>query len=126
VTTPAGWYTDPNDSSVARWWTGQDWSQQTHSIGAALVPAQAAAEPHNTVVEVRWKGGWPGLFTGENQEKALLRTITQVNASGREVAAIVVDRWSFFRRLGWAFVAGLTLGFVVRHQNLLLVTAPRG
>jgi hypothetical protein len=26
---------------------------------------------HNQLLEVTYKGGWPGLFAGENQQKAL-------------------------------------------------------
>ncbi len=28
---PAGWYADPNDSQVERWWTGAEWSASTHA-----------------------------------------------------------------------------------------------
>jgi len=86
--------------------------------------SQSSGPTYNAVVEVRWKGGWLGLFARESQAKALGRTLAQLNANGLCAAAAATDRWSFFRRLGWAIVAGITLGFVVRHQNLILVTAP--
>jgi hypothetical protein len=76
---------------------------------------------YNTVYEVRWKGGWPGLFTGESQEKALVRALATLNIGGWRVAAAVTDRWSFFKRLGKALLAIVTLGFVVHHPNTILV-----
>ena len=42
-TTAAGWYADPSDGSLLRWWTGTSWSEQT--VPAASVQAPAAASP---------------------------------------------------------------------------------
>lgn len=98
------------------------------ALSAAPATTNTVPEPllYNEVFEVRWIGGWPGLFHGENQSRALQRAIAHMNGSGRRIAAITTDRWSFFRRLGWGLVAVVTLGFVVRHENLLLVTEPLG
>jgi hypothetical protein len=76
---------------------------------------------YNTLFEVRWKGGWPGIFSGESQEKALVRALADLNGQGLRVAAAVNDRWSFFKRLGMAVLAIVTLGFVVHHPNTILV-----
>jgi hypothetical protein len=76
---------------------------------------------YNTLFEVRWKGGWPGIFSGESQEKALVRALADLNGQGLRVAAAVNDRWSFFKRLGMALLAIVTLGFVVHHPNTILV-----
>jgi hypothetical protein len=65
------------------------------------------------------------LFSGESQTKALQRCLGEINARGRVVVAATTDQWSFFARLGWAFVAAVTLLFVVRAPNLLLITAPQ-
>jgi hypothetical protein len=99
-----------------------------HTVAPAAVPPSSPAtevptarDRYNAVFEVRWKGGWPGLFNGESQEKALTRSLTQLNAGGWCVAAAVTDRWSFFKRLGMALLAIVTLGFVVHHQNVVLV-----
>jgi hypothetical protein len=76
---------------------------------------------YNGIYQVRWKGGWPGFFSGENQSKAMTRALTEINGQGWRIAAAVTDRWSFFKKLGWAIVAIITLGFVVRHENVILV-----
>jgi hypothetical protein len=76
---------------------------------------------YNTLFEVRWKGGWPGIFSGESQEKALVRALADLNGQGLRVAAAVNYRWSFFKRLGMALLAIVTLGFVVHHPNTILV-----
>jgi hypothetical protein len=73
---------------------------------------------------VRYRHGWPGVFAGENQTKALQRAIEQVNGGGWKVASTVTDRWSFWKRLGSALLALITLGFVVRAPNVLLVLEP--
>ncbi len=78
----------------------------------------------NGVTKVAYRRGWPGLFSGENQTKALERCISQLNANGQRVSAAAVDRWSLWAKLGWAFVAIITLGFVVKAENLILITEP--
>jgi hypothetical protein len=33
---PAGWYTDPGEPAVVRWWTGEEWTQHVqYRPGAA-------------------------------------------------------------------------------------------
>ena len=91
---------------------------------ATVAEAIGTSTVFNAVTEVRFRRGWPGLFAGENQTKALNRAITAVNASGLAVVATARDRWSFGRRLGSVLLALVTLGFVVRAPNLLLITAP--
>ncbi len=110
-----------------------DPEQPNHARHAAAASAPPALQPpaestiptpqsdYNTVFEVRWKGGWPGIFTGESQAKALTRSLTHLNGQGWRVSAAVTDRWSFFKRLGMALLAIVTLGFVVHHQNIILV-----
>jgi uncharacterized protein YpmS len=41
-------------------------------------------------------------------------------------AASVVDRWSFWKRLGVILLAIVTLGFVVKVPNVILMSAPLG
>jgi len=44
--TPAGgWYADPLDASLLRWWDGATWSKQTMPSDAALSAESVAAEP---------------------------------------------------------------------------------
>jgi hypothetical protein len=89
-----------------------------------LTEQQVAFRPYNYVHEARYRGGWIGLFSGENQTKAIGRIVHDLNARGYRVAAMVQDRWSFWRRLIWAFVALITLFFVVRSPNVLIVSEP--
>ena len=78
----------------------------------------------NYTVRVTYKGGWPGLFTGENQTKAIDRVLRDLNSRGHRVAAAANDRWSFWKRLGMAFLAVISLGFYVRVPNVILITEP--
>jgi hypothetical protein len=79
---------------------------------------------HNELHTVHYKGGWIGLFGGENQEKALRRAIPLINASGQRVVAAVEDRWSVWKRIGVLLLFLITLGFVGRTPNVLLITEP--
>lgn len=78
----------------------------------------------NGVREVMYRGGWPGLFSGESQSKAMARALSEINQQGLCCAGVAPDQWGFFKRLLYAVIASVTLGFVVRHPNLLVVTAP--
>lgn len=87
-------------------------------------PARCASAETNTVVPTRIRAGWVGLFSGENQEKALERALADINARGLGCCGTVQDRWNPFVRLWWLVVAIVTLGFYVRVANLLMVTRP--
>jgi hypothetical protein len=46
TTTPQGWYPDPNDDSIVRWWDGQQWTGHTEQrVPAGPTPEQPAAVP---------------------------------------------------------------------------------
>jgi hypothetical protein len=79
---------------------------------------------YNQLHTIRYRGGWIGLFAGENQTKALQRAIPQLNASARRVVAVVPDRWSFWKRLGVILLLIVTLGIVGRVPNVLLISEP--
>lgn len=78
----------------------------------------------NETVTTRYRAGWIGLFSGENQSRALQRTLAELNAQGRKCAGLVTDQWNFFVRLWWLLVAVVTLGFYVRVPNVVVVTEP--
>lgn len=90
------------------------------------VPQQmvAPSQQLNSVATVSYKGGWPGLFSGENQTKAVQRSIQELNARGQKICAAVDDRWSIWKRLGMAILAVISLGFYVRSPNVILITEP--
>jgi hypothetical protein len=51
---PPGWYLDPSDSSLERWWDGAQWSEHSRPFMAAPVaPVVAAAAP-----PVEHPAGW--------------------------------------------------------------------
>jgi hypothetical protein len=81
-------------------------------------------QSHNTTVATRYRAGWIGLFSGENQSKAVTRTLAEINAQERKCAGLVHDQWNFFVRLWWVIVAIVTLGFYVRVPNVIVVTEP--
>ena len=39
MSTPAGWYSDPSNTSLQRYWDGERWTEHTHAAPAAA-PAQ--------------------------------------------------------------------------------------
>ncbi len=80
--------------------------------------------PLNELYAVSYRGGWIGLFAGESQVKALHRALPEINVAGRRVVAAVEDRWSFWKRFGVALLFLVTLGFVGRVPNVLLITEP--
>ena len=46
TTTPQGWYQDPNDESIVRWWDGQQWTSHTETrVATPQAPDQPAAAP---------------------------------------------------------------------------------
>lgn len=46
MTTPQGWYPDPNDQSIVRWWDGQQWTAHTEPrLQAHPTPGQPAVDP---------------------------------------------------------------------------------
>lgn len=132
----AGWYADPQNAQLQRYWDGSTWTNQTQPLNPALpaaptgtstaMPTVRGAVPGqlNSATSVSYKGGWPGLFTGENQAKALDRAMRDLNMRGHRVAAAVIDRWSFWKRLGMGLLAILSLGFYVRSPNVILITEP--
>lgn len=71
-----------------------------------------------------YRGGWIGLFAGENQTKALQRCISEINANGRRVTAAAGDRWSVWKRIGMILLLIITLGFVGKVPNVLVISEP--
>jgi Domain of unknown function (DUF4041)/T5orf172 domain/Protein of unknown function (DUF2510) len=47
--TPAGWYTDPHNSALFRWWSGEAWTEHTQLPGATPTPPATIQSPvrHN-------------------------------------------------------------------------------
>ncbi len=85
-------------------------------------PPSQSDFPLNELYTVSYRGGWIGLFAGESQIKALHRALPEINIAGRRVVAAVEDRWSFWKRLGVTLLFLVTLGFVGRVPNVLLIT----
>jgi hypothetical protein len=79
---------------------------------------------YNGIVATRYRAGWIGLFSGENQHRAVQRVLADINGRGLRCAGLVQDQWNFFVRLWWLLIAIITLGFFVRVPNVLIVTEP--
>ena len=63
MATPQGWYPDPNDSTIIRWWDGQQWTSHTHpsshekpSPTKETPPVAAAGEATRSKPKVFGKG----------------------------------------------------------------------
>lgn len=51
VLPPAGWYQDPDNPQLQRWWDGNGWNEHRRQAPALHAPAQPAGspqEPHGT------------------------------------------------------------------------------
>jgi len=97
---------------------------KSSSATAATPVGKSVAGAYHKVAVVHYRRGWLGLFAGENQTDALQQALTELSASRLAVVATVRDRWALWRLLGSVLLAVVTLGFVVRTPNLLLITAP--
>ena len=91
---------------------------------STVVPGTPPLRPYNELHPVTYRGGWIGLFAGENQLKALERAIPRLNAANLRVVAAVEDRWSVWKRIGVLLLLLVTLGFVGKVPNVLLITEP--
>lgn len=113
-------------ASDGKWYPPQNRSQMAPAVapptgGWAMSTQQSG---YNGVVGTRYRAGWIGLFTGENQSRAVQRTLSDINVQGLKCVGLVRDQWNLFVRLWWALVAIITLGFYVRVPNVLIVTEP--
>ena len=67
-----GWYPDPRDPSIVRWWDGNAWGPQTHPA-APVAPAQQTVESHKP----------RGLFGGRRElEAEVARLNEELNRLG--------------------------------------------
>ena len=48
VPTPAGWYPDPNNREMARYWDGATWAERTQPLPAPPPPAPPSEKPGET------------------------------------------------------------------------------
>jgi hypothetical protein len=86
------------------------------------VLAQTGA--YNVSRRVVYRGGWIGLFGGESQGRAVDRVLRDMNGEGYRVVFVIRDRWNFFRLLVTLIVGIVSLGFIVRTPNLLIIGEP--
>ena len=91
---------------------------------ARAVSRTSATQELNALYTVTYRGGWIGLFAGENQIKALQRSLSEINSLELCVVAAVEDRWSVWKRIGVVLLLIVTLGFVGKVPNVLLITEP--
>jgi outer membrane murein-binding lipoprotein Lpp len=63
MATPQGWYPDPNDSTIVRWWDGNQWTSHTHpraqeqqSPAAQTPPAAGTGEAKRSKPKLFGKG----------------------------------------------------------------------
>jgi hypothetical protein len=87
VTLPtAGWYDDPNDGSVLRWWDGTAWAKTTQPKQSG-VPSGWYDDPASPGT-TRW---WDGTAWGEHEPsstgQAEAATVAQADGAPTEVAA---------------------------------------
>lgn len=65
----AGWYDDPDDDTVRRWWDGRDWTDHTRPRAEDIAPGWYA-DPRDAALQ-RW---WDGAGWSESTRPAALAT----------------------------------------------------
>ncbi|MGE0228825.1 MAG: hypothetical protein AB7U23_09985 [Dehalococcoidia bacterium] len=75
----------------------------------------------NTTRRVSFRGGWIGLFSGESQGKAIERELVRLNGDGYRLVFVIEDKWSFFAKFFAFLLFCITLGFVGKKPNVLLI-----
>ncbi|NNN22446.1 MAG: hypothetical protein HKL80_10655, partial [Acidimicrobiales bacterium] len=71
--------------------------------------------------QVSIKGGWIGLFSGDDTRKAINRALMDLERQNVRVLSAVPDQWSYWKRLWNAIIGVLTLGFLVRKPSVILI-----
>ena len=80
MTTQAGWYPDPQDRSLERWWDGQQWTPATRGVSGGPVAAPRSNGPLLVVVGavlvlaglIVWKGAVAQEFIEKRLEMTLI------------------------------------------------------
>ncbi len=75
----------------------------------------------NVTRRVGYRSGLLGALQGESQGKALDREVEMLNRDGYRVVFVVEDRWNLFLRLLWIIITIVTLGFISKSPNLLII-----
>ena len=105
---PQGWY-HPQEAAPG-------WFQ--HWNGVAWV---GRSRPLNVTFRAPRRGGWLGLLSDDSRKSGLDRGINELNASGYRVAFVVSDEAGWSTKIARVFVAVITLGFVITHDDLLVI-----
>ncbi|HEX9683477.1 MAG TPA: DUF4190 domain-containing protein [Acidimicrobiales bacterium] len=118
-TTPAGWYADPTNPGMERWWDGQEWHERFRPAegvgisGAPGVPGPAQGSSVNGlaiasmvlgIVWLWWLGSILALIFGYIAKRRIDESQGRQTGRGMAVAGIV---------LGWIGVAFLVLIIVI-------------
>ena len=98
---PQGWYPDPSQPGLLRWWDGQAWSAQTQPSTTGPVPGAGAGAQ-----------GTPGQRVGDFTIPADLSSGQQANEPG----------WGQGRGRGWGGRYGYRYGYGRSGGNRLSIT----
>lgn len=126
---PAGWYPDPNDGRIQRWWDGYQWTHHTHppapaySAGSLYNGAKDAAAGKNSA------GTW-SLVMGIAAVVLGIPAVTALWSFLAGVAAIVwasigLARASRYGVKRGTSIAGLVLGIFTLLLAIVWFTYPR-
>lgn len=114
--TPAGWYPDPNDESLARWWDGRSWTDATQPMGTVPVVVPAGGSDESVPAKSRKKkGGWVigGVIAAS---VAVVAAIGSMSSSGPVQVAYSVDVAKGCYESSWGY-ADVSPGASVRVED---------
>lgn len=98
-------------------------------MAIAEAPSELRSEdlaelPYNVTRRVSFHAGWWGVLRGESQGRAVQDVVEDLNADGYRVAFVVSDRYNILRWFFESLLATITLGFIWRPPNLLIIGEP--
>jgi len=124
MSTPAGWYADPNDSSKERYWDGSEWTVDWHHLKPDTARAPGQGEPGWYVdpTDSQMEAYWTGSNWDYSQQRARQNGTPELPLLRSAAAATAGERRNSFAAWGtftWIIAALSFLGAVIGGISLM-------